>query len=359
MTDLVKDDISSELAPGERKRRRRRRLPKSLIRLLVLLAAIVVIVVVVTLVVRSAINSKEAAGYQRYMTEVASILKTSDAMGAALTGLLTKPAGTTRTDLQTRLDTYIQSSTNLADQAEKMRVPSELVKANVHQMFVTTMQLRETGLVDLKPSLMNALEVQDVAVASEQVARALKYLTLSDFLYSEVFAQRAADVLKQKNLVGVSVPTTQFLTDPDLDSNTRVQAMLTTLKSTGNLQAVHGVELVSVVVMPDSKTLSANDTFNLVASDQLAFRVTIENQGTVSEKDVPVTVTLYPISAKTESKTVTVPEIKPKDQLTVTVKGLNPTPYGEKAHIKVVVGPVKNEKVMDNNSLEADVIFTL
>jgi len=43
----------------------------------------------------------------------------------------------------------------------------------------------------------------------------------------------------------------------------------------------------------------------------------------------------------------------------VTVKGLNPTPYGEKAHVKVQVGPVKDEKVMDNNSLEADIIFTL
>jgi len=41
------------------------------------------------------------------------------------------------------------------------------------------------------------------------------------------------------------------------------------------------------------------------------------------------------------------------------VKGLNPTPYEEKAHLKVEVGPVKDEKVKDNNSLEADVIFTL
>ena len=48
-----------------------------------------------------------------------------------------------------------------------------------------------------------------------------------------------------------------------------------------------------------------------------------------------------------------------EEQLTVTVKGLNPTPYGEKAHVKVQVGPVKDEKVMDNNSLEADIIFTL
>ena len=355
----MKDDSSSETAPGEQKRRRRKALPKSLIRLLVLLAAIVVIVVVITLVVRSAINSKEAAGYQRYMIEVSSILKTSDAMGAALTTLLTDPAGTTRSNLQTRLDTYIQKSSQLATQAEKMKVPSQLVSANVHQMFVTTMQLRAKGLVDLKPSLMTALEVQDVVVSSEQVSRALKYLTLSDFLYDEVFVQRAADVLKQKNLVGINVPTTQFLTDPDLDSNSRVQAMLTTLKSTGNLQAVHGVGLIKVVVIPDEKVITANDTFNLVSSDQLAFQVTIENQGNMSEKNVPVKVTIYPVTEKTESKTVNVPEIKPKEQLTVTVKGLNPTPYGEKAHLKVEVGPVKDEKRKDNNSLEADVIFTL
>jgi hypothetical protein len=359
MTNLLEDDTSKELAPGERKRRSKKALPKPLIRLLVLLAAIVVIVVVVTLVVRSAINSRESAGYQKYMTEVSGILKNSDAVWAALTTLLTKPSGTTRKDLQTRLDTYTQKCSDLATQAEKMKVPSQLVKADVHQMFVTTMQLREKGLVNLKPSLMNALEVQDVVVSSEQVSRALKYLTLSDFLYDEVFVQRATDVLKQKNLTGVNVPTTQFLTDPDLDSSARVQAILTALKSTGNLQAVHGVGLIKVVVLPDEKTLTANDTFNLVASDQLTFQVTIENQGNMSEKDVPVKVTLYPTSAKTESKTVNVPEIKPQEQLTVTVKGLNPTPYGEKSPLKVEVGPVKDEKVKDNNTFEAFVIFTL
>jgi hypothetical protein len=80
----------------------------------------------------------------------------------------------------------------------------------------------------------------------------------------------------------------------------------------------------------------------------------------MSEKDVPVTVSLMSGEDTDPQKvTVTVPELKPKEEVTVTVEGLNPTAYGEVALLRVEVGPVKDEKYKDNNWIEADVIFTL
>jgi hypothetical protein len=360
MTDLQKDDTSTELATGERKQRQKKVLPKPLLRLLVVLAVIVIVVVVIVFAARSAIDSGEAADYQRYMTAVADILKQSDSMGGELVKLLTNPGDTSRKDIQTRLDQFVATSEELELKAKALDAPKEFIKQSVHQFFVLVMTFRHTGLTDLKPSLMNALEVQDTQVASEQISRALYYLTNSDFLYKEVFAPRATDILKQNKLTGVTVPTTQFLTDPDLASTSRAQKILAQLKSTGNLQAVHGVAVVKVVAMPDEKEITGGGTYNLTSSDALMFLVTIENQGNMAEKDVPVTVTLLSAdSAQPQKVTVKVPELKPKEELTVRVEGLNPSAYGEVALLTVEVGPVKDEKFLDNNSIEAHVIFKL
>jgi len=360
MTDLDKDDTLSELATGERKRRQRRILPKPLLRLLVILAVIVIVVVVIVFAVRSAMNSGEAADYQRYMTEVADILKQSDSMGGEVVKLLTNPGDTTRKDIQTRLDQFVATSEKLELQAKALDAPHEFIKQSVHQFFVLVMTFRHTGLADLKPSLMNALEVQDTEVSSEQISRALYYLTNSDFLYREVFIPKATEILKAKNLTGVTVPTTQFMADPDIAAKSRAQEILAQLKSTGNLQAVHGVEVGQVVAMPDEKEITGGGTFNLQASDQLAFVVAVENQGNMAEKDVPVTITLLsPDSTQPQTVTVKVPELKPKEEVKVTVEGLNPTAYGEVALLRVEVGPVKDEKFKDNNWIEANVIFTL
>lgn len=360
MTDLDKDSTSSELATEERKRRQKKILPKPLLRLLVILAVIVIVVVVIVFVARSAIDRGEAAHYQRYMTEVTDILKQSDSMGSELAKLLTNPGDTTRSDIQTRLDQFVATSEKLELQAKALDAPKQFIEQSIHQFFVLVLTFRHTGLADLKPSLMNALEVQDTEVSSEQISRSLYYLTNSDFLYREVFIPKATDILKAKNLTGVTVPATEFLTDPDIASKSRVQEILAQLKSTGNLQAVHGVAVGKVIAMPGEKEISSGGTHNLQSSDELAFVVSIENQGNMAEKEVPVTITLLsPDSTQPQKVTVTVPELKPKEELQVTVTGLNPTAYGEVALLRVEAGPVKDEKFKDNNWIEANVIFIL
>ncbi len=222
------------------------------------------------------------------------------------------------------------------------------------------MGFRQKGVADLKPALMNALEVEDTEVSAEQISHALRYLSTSDFLYAEVFIPRATSYLTEKELDGVSVPTTTFLTDPDLVSNSKVMNILAGLKSTGNLQAVHGVALDKVTAMPDDKEITAGGTFNLTLSDQLTFEVTVENQGNSDEKNVPVVVTLLsPGSTEPKEASATIPQIKAKAKATVEVKGLNPTAYGETALLRIDVGPVTDEKYNDNNWLEANVIFKL
>jgi len=360
MTDRDKDDTYSDSATGERDRRQKKGLPKPLLRLLLVLAAIIIVVVVIVFTARSAIRSGEAADYQKYMTAVADILERSDVIGAALTELLTSPGDTNRTEIQARLDAFVAESEKLQVEAQGLEAPKDLVDQGIHQFFLLVMNFRQTGTAELKLALMNALEVEDTEVPSEQIAHALRYLTNSDFLYKEVFVPKTTSLLAEKQLTGVSVPSTSFISDPDLASSTEVLDVLARLKSTGNLQAVHGVALDRVVAMPDDKEITAGGTFNLTLTDRLTFVVTVENQGNMDEKNVPVVVTLLASgSAEPQKVSTEIPQIKAKAKVTVEVKGLNPSAYGEVTVLHVEAGPVPDEKYRDNNWLEADVIFKL
>jgi hypothetical protein len=258
-----------------------------------------------------------------------------------------------------QLDKFVADCESLYVEAKALDAPKAFVEQSVHQIFLLVMSFRQTGVTDLKPALMNALDVQDTQVAVEQISHALTFLVNSDFLYDEVFVTKATTILQQKQLTGVTVPPTEFITDEEITSASEVLSMLEGLKSTSDLQAVHGVALVKVVALPDEKGITAGGTFNLTSSEGLTFRVTVENQGNMVEKNVPVLVTLQVGSEDAQRKTVEIPQIRPKAQVTVDVQGLNPTAYGDVAVIRVKAGPVPNEKYTANNSLKANVIFKL
>ena len=362
MPEVNNGDAFEDVTQGkqkERKLRQKKLLPTPLLRLIVGLTTIIVVIVVIVVAVTASRGSEDAAGYQKYMTSVASILKQSDSIGAQLTTLLTNPGDTNRKDIQTTLQGFVLKCEQLETQAKELTVPKDLLDRNVHQFFVMAMTFRHTGLANLEPSLMNALEVQDTNVAAEQISQALYYLTNSDFLYKVVFVKGATDIVKEKSLDGVTVPTSQFLSDPDLASQAQAQAIIAQLKSAGSLQAVHGVAVAKVMEQPDEQEIKNGQTYNLTSSDQLAFVVTVKNQGNMSEKDVPVVVTLATQAGTPQKITVSIAELKPGAQVAATVEGLNPTDYGEVATLTVEVGPVAGEKVKSNNSIEATVIFKL
>jgi hypothetical protein len=362
MPELNNSNALQDVTQGKQKARKLREkqlLPTPLLRLIVALVAIIVVVVVIVVAVTASRGNGDAADYQKYMTSVASILKQSDSIGTQLATLLTNPGDTNRKDIQTKLQQFVLKSEQLEAQAKQLAVPKELIEQNVHQFFVMAMTFRHTGLANLEPSLMNALEVQDTDVAAEEISTAMYYLTNSDFLYKEVFVPKATEIVKEKSLDGVTVPASTFLSDPDLASRTQAQQIIGQLKSAGSLQAVHGVAIAKIMAQPDSQEITNGQTYNLTSSDQLAFLVTVENQGNMSEKDVPVVVTLAAPTGDPQKITVTIPELKPGKPVVATVRGLNPTQYGDVATLTVNVGPVSGEKFKDNNTIEANVIFKL
>ncbi len=358
MPPIEDNESFFELADEERRREGRRGSSAPLIRLILVLVAVIVIVLVSGFLIRNWLHGREVTTYETYTRQVSDILKRSDTLGRDMSTLLLDPGESTRKDLQTKLDQYIATSSKLTDEAKGLVSPSDLKEAQ--QWFVATMQLRSRGLENLKPALMNALEVQDLDVASDTIARAMLLLVLSDVTYEEFFVTRATQVLQERQIAGVAVGSTDFVTDSSLASKDKIKEILTVLRSSDSLQSVHGVALKGVQALPSEKVIEASGIYNLTSTDELRFVVTVENQGNMAEKEVLVEVTLTsPSSAEPQSVTVKIPELKAKELKKITVTDINPSEYGDKAHLKVKVGPVPEEKYEENNSLEAYLIFTL
>jgi len=352
------DDTFTHLADEERRRAERNLTSSPLLRLLLVVVVVAGVIAAGGLLIRSYLHDREVSSYTTYIEQVTAIIKDSDRIGAELSKLLKEPGDATRKDVQTKLDQHQQAADRLTEQAKALSTPEDMHEA--HQLLIFTMQLRSRGLQNLKPSLLNALEVQDVEVSSEQISRSMQLLGLSDLLYEEFFVTKAAAVLKQHDVPGATVPSTDFIADESLADKQKIQEVLAAMKSSDTLQTVHGVALIKVVAHPAEKPIERDDRLNLQASDKLAFVVTVENQGNMSEKDVAVTLKLTPSnSTQSQIQTVKIPEIKAKEHVDVRISGINPTDYGKEALLRVDAGPVPGEKNQENNFLEAHVIFVL
>ncbi len=354
----LQDESFTQLADEERRRDDKIRSSQPYVRFALIVVVILGVVVAGGLLIRSRLQAREVAAYQSYMSQVADIVTRSNDVGAKLSTLITAPGNATRKDVQTKLDQFNKSVAEQTVAVLALNPPGNLRDA--HEWLTASMRIRERGMAEFSPSLMSALEVLDTDVPSDQISRAMQKFVLADVAYSEFFASEATGVLRAKNVSDVKIVAADFLADDDLASKSGVVKWLTALKSTEELQAIHGVGLIKVVAKPAEKSITNGGTFDLPSSDQLRFLITVENQGNMAETDVPVTLRLQgPNSVQPQIVSIKIPDIKAKESKEVEIKGVNPTDYGEKALLKIEVGPVPNEKNLDNNSLEAHVVFVL
>ncbi len=345
--------------------------------------ALVVLLLIIIFSARACARSGEQEAYETYMAEVQRIVATSDEVGTQLTELLLNPGDISRADVQTQLEDYVNRCATLEQQASTLSAPKSLLAGTAQQIFVMVMHFRSAGVNQLKTYLMSALELEDTSGAAiaatpggtttttvpldtgyaagstEQIMNSLRFLTTSDFIYKEVFEVKVAELLAERRIGGVTVPTSQFIADPEIATSAQVTKIVTVLKTTGNLEAVHGVALKAVLAMPDSKQIVQGGTYDLTQSQSLSFVVTVENQGNMDEIGVAVQVELISSSSSQPPVTARIATLKAKATDTVTVEGLSPAAYGEVVTLKVTVVPVKDERYTDNNSITATVVFKL
>jgi len=347
------DDAEATQVPTPDTRSRRPRSNRSRLRIQRLVLALVVLFIVVfaiALVFRSCQQNAKESAYRTYFSQVQAVIKDANTVGRQLGAVVTDP--TRPNNLKTTLNQLVAKQTEITTRAERIDPPGKLDQ--LHKVFVDGMKVRLRGVQDMRDGLLAATNVKNKGVTARKLAALSGYFTGPDAYYNELYYTQAQKAMADDGVTNVSVPTMDYFSNHDLFSQSALANALSRVSSSAKLTGIHGVGLAGVAVKSNDKTtiLLVGKNNSIVASVGMVVRVTVENQGDVTETNVPVKVTWTPPdNSAPQTLTGTIASLAAHQKQTVDVTGLNipASAISKQSHLKVQAGPVSGEKYLKNN----------
>lgn len=337
-------------------------------RLAFVVFVIIGIALLFALLISSCTESKHS-GYANYMSDVDTIGTQSASNGKQTISTLTTP-GLTAAQIATKLANIGSAEQQNVDSAQKLRPPGKLRSEDAN--LIQALQLRVSGVNGLSQAFASSNSgTKESAVALDIVQQTYRLLA-SDVMWADLFQAPSVQVLKDENVQGVTVPSSQFLAEPELVITTRaVSALLARINnqnpanSSGTAAGLHGTNIVSTAALPNgpggtSTPLTEGSLNTVTSSSSLAFQVTIHNGGISQEVQVKVTLVINRPAPKSPiTKTETVQLIDPGQDQTVTFSDIGDVPFASQTKVTVDVAAVPHETNLSNNSAQYQVIFSL
>ncbi|MBA2297299.1 MAG: hypothetical protein H0W14_04615 [Actinobacteria bacterium] len=331
-----------------------------LARLVGLVAFAILIVVLLVLWVQSCQEDKKRDSYRSYLGDVSAVARDSERVGRELNDVLTTP-GLKPADLDKQLAGLVQQQQIGADRAEALDAPGPLRPVN--QSVTEALQFRVLGLQGLAVEFRSTRGSKDAAAAGKKLAAKAQRLVASDVVWDDLFLAPAVAELRRQEITGVQVPDSNFVQTPDLASTRSMVAIWQRLNGTpaaggGTGAGLHGTNIVGVRVLPGGQQLSTSTENTVVASTDLAFEVSVRNGGDNQEVKIVVTLTIQQ-SPTPVTKKQTIDLINPEETKRVTFRDFPSIDFGELRTLRIDVDPVPGEKLIENNSAEHKVIFSV
>jgi hypothetical protein len=221
------------------------------------------------------------------------------------------------------------------------------------------MAVRVQGVQLFHDGVVKALGVKNTSATAANIASYSGYFTGPDVYYQMFFYAPAQVTVQDEVGGGVTVPVIDPAKSARLLDAARIKSAIDRMQASRMLTGIHGVSLVSAVLNDQNGKqvvkLVPNKEIKVTAEPGLVFRVSIQNQGSVTETSVPVTVTVVPPGTSAEQKlTQDVVSLPAGTTGTVDVPGFNPaaSSIGRVTIVKVFVGPVPEEQTTSNNKAE-------
>jgi hypothetical protein len=351
------DDDGEVTAPEPRPRRRSSRSRTRLQRWLVLGAILFVVVLVLALSIRACQANRKKSAYSSYMAGVQSVVNDSGAVTKQIAALLADPTKYSRKELLAKLDGLETAEKEILARTMQLDPPAPLNDAQ--HALLQGMQVRLDGVRLFHDGLVKALDVKNTAAAAANIASYSGYFTGPDVYYQKFFYGPAQSTVQREVGGGVTVPAINPARTGALLDPARVKSAIDRMKASRKLTGIHGVSLVDVVLFDQNgkrvARLVPDKEVRVTAGPGMVFRVTIQNQGTVTETNVPAAVTIVPPGVSAEQKlTQSAASIPAGATRTVDVPGFNPpaSSIGRVTIVKIFVGPVPEEATISNNKAE-------
>jgi hypothetical protein len=343
---------SSRRRPSDRRRTRIQRLA---------ILALVLFIVVFGLAwwARSCQHNRKVGTYDTYFNGVSQAINDSTDLGKQVDAIMKDPTKLSRKELIDKLGQLAAQQEEIAVRAGRLEPPSTL--ADEQTVFSTGMKVRANGFGLLRTAMVGALA--NKKVEANDISMLDGYFSGPDAYYQQLVYAPARETMEKDGVSGVAVPTsTYYLSWTALDSAT-VTAMLDNVRKSTKLTGIHGVGLVDVTAQSSSGDipLVKGKSNDVPASADLAFVVKVENGGSVTEHDVPVTVTLTVPGGDPIEQTGSIATIEANKTQDVTITGFNipEEALSKEVTLKVVAGPVKGERSEANNSATYKLLLQL
>lgn len=335
--------------------------PKARLGLGILFAAILILVI--TLVVRDCQRNQLEDSYTGYLNGVAEIVTKSADQGKELRQVLSNTAGLKPPQLRAAIQDIGTQAQALVDQAEDLDPPGALSRSQ--GSLVSLLQYRVTGLNQLAANLPTLLQNDDDDFKARGIAQQMQRFLASDVIYEDSFATPARAAMADDNITGVEVPKLQpFLAKDALATVAGAKALLPALQRTapagggnddsgdtsGNLR---GTGLVKTEALPSETRLSPGSVTTVEASENLEWRVSVENGGDFTETNVVVKATFsYPNAPNDgEVREAAIPSIQPGEVVSINIPGPSDNiDYREQGNLVIEIAPVPQESNTDNNT---------
>jgi hypothetical protein len=319
-------------------------------RLVIAIVAVLVVVIVGWYWIRACQADAQKRAYENYVTDVNSVVKQSDAIGASLDNALLDPTAT-KAKLIAKVSTLARQQAEVTTSTAKLHDTGRL--RGLQSWLETTMRYRTQGLEGLGAALTTALsknpvEVNDVSQASNAYER----LLASDVVYSDSFQRPAAAALAKANIKGVSLSDSHFALTPNMVVPSYLRGLLQRAAANGSSNGPGtsggpiGTSLEKVVVIPGNKQLvPGSKTNSFQSTTNLAYKVYVKNSG----QEVVTKVKVRFIEGSGHApQTATIRSITPNAVQTVLFTPKFPT-LGIPQKITVRAEPVPGEKNASNN----------
>jgi hypothetical protein len=351
------DDDDEVTVPEPRPRRRSSRSRTRLQRFAVLAVILFVVVLVLALSIRSCQGNRKKNAYSSYMAGVQTVVDDSAAVTKQIGAILADPTKYSRKQLLAKLDGLETTQREILTRTQQLDPPRPL--AEEQTALVQGMQVRLEGVRLFHDGIVKALGVKNTAASAANIASYSGYFTGPD-VYYQMFFYAPAQVTVQKEVGGgVTVPAIDPAKSAALLDATLIKSAIDRMQASRKLTGIHGVSLVSVVLNDQNgkqvAKLVPNREVRVTAGPGLVFRVSVQNQGTITETNVPLTVTVVPPGTSAEQKLAqTMASIPAGATQTADVPGFNPaaSSIGRVTIVKVFVGPVPEEQTTSNNKAE-------
>jgi CARDB protein len=352
--DEEQDDMVVADEP-DRPRRRvggpQRRRQQFLVRRLIGVGIGLAFLILVVIAFRGCLEARSDRALRNYESSVATIMQQSQQSGQDFFQLLNSPSGSSSVDVQNQVLAQRDASTSLLDRAESLSVPGQMHTAQ--SAVEQTLTLRRNALSAIASNVTQAAARTQTADAITTIENAMGSLYASDVLWTQIGKPDIQKVMKDEGVEGQPLPPGNFMpsnaTDY-LDQATLVSKLnAITGTSSSSASGVHGLSLDSTTI---GSTQLSPDSTTTVPSDSTEIDIGVTNSGDSDETGIRVNVQLggstltgqlTSLSAG-ESGTIKIP---------LTTK---PTP-GTPTQVEVVVEPVPNEQLTDNNSSTYTVVF--